>query len=128
MQEFSISLKDHINAGLRRDSRGGRGQVGLTSLFNHKPTPWGLREPTLPVIPTALQTAMTSASITVAHPFPQIFHGKGLTFLLTATKLYTVNTTTFALTQVSTFDPEDETSQASPTGRRWQFVVSKNSL
>lgn len=127
MQEFSISLKDHINAGLRRDSRGGRGQVGLTSLFNHKPTPWGLREPTLPVIPTALQTAMTSASITVSHPFPQIFHGKGLTFLLTATKLYTVNITTFALTQVNTFNPDNEASQAITTGSSWHFVDYKDS-
>ncbi len=126
MQEFSINLKDHINAGLRKDFRGGRDQFGLISLFNHKPTRWGLRQVELPVIPTALQTAMTSASITVSHPFPQLFHGKGLTFLLTATQLYTVNTTTWALTQVSTFNPDDDTTLAITTGNSWHFVDYKD--
>lgn len=121
MQEFSIELADRINVGLRRDDRSGRDKPGLIKLFNHKPTEFGLRQVSTPAIPSALATAMTSAGITVAYPFPQLFRGKTQSFLLTSTRLYTVSDS-YVLTQVSTFDPITRASANISTGSSWQFV------
>jgi len=121
MQEFSIELADRINVGLRKDDRSGRDKPGCTKLLNHKPTEFGLRQVSTPVIPSALATEMTSNSITVAYPFPQLFRGKTQSFLLTATKLYTVSDS-YVLAQVSTFDPITKAAANISTGTSWQFV------
>ncbi|MHA2066954.1 MAG: hypothetical protein ACXABY_21520, partial [Candidatus Thorarchaeota archaeon] len=127
MQEFSIELKPRIVAGLRRDFRSGRDQVGLVSLFNAKPTEWGLRQFEPPTIPTALQTAMTNASITVSHPFPQLFRGKSGTYLLTQTKLYTV-ASDWSITEVVTYNPITDAVVGSLTsGSSWHFADFKDS-
>ncbi|MHA2403898.1 MAG: hypothetical protein ACXADH_12960, partial [Candidatus Kariarchaeaceae archaeon] len=126
MQEFSINLRDRISFGLREDFRSGRDATGLISLFNAKQTKYGLRQHEPPVIPSALQTQMTSESITVAHPFPQLFKGKTQTFLLTATKLYTV-ASDWTLTQVATVDPDTLLSASITTGSSWHFADFKDS-
>lgn len=126
MQELSIELKEKIDFGLRKDQRSGRDTPGLISLFNAKQTEYGIRQFEPPAIPTALQTAMTSASITVSFPFPQLFKGKTQTFLLTATKLYTVSAS-WALTQVSTFNPITLAAEAITTGNPWHFADYKDS-
>lgn len=64
------------------------------------------------------------AGVSVALPFPQVFRGRDLSLLFSATTLRSVDVSTdpWSLSAVATVDPADGTSKAIPTGGAWHFV------
>ncbi len=124
MPHTTTSLRDFIAAGLRPDSRSENPSgIGVTQYRGMKPTPWGARPYEAITVPIS-GAELTANGVTIAHPFPQMFRGKGVTLLCDDTKIFTVDETTFTLTLISTFDPViPNNSKAIPSGGgSWQFA------
>jgi len=65
---------------------------------------------------------LTSASIAISHPYPQLFRGSEVTLLCTETAVYSVNETTWSITQLITYDLYNPANtKAIPAGGPWQF-------
>ena len=97
MKEFTLNVEDVWRRGLRTDSREQRGLHTLSECVNLKPTKFGL----LPyeLIPDPfLSGEFSSNSITISHPFPQVFRGDNITLLADATKIYSVDESDWSLT------------------------------
>lgn len=126
MAEIPYIIKNLFNKGLRDDDKNSL-DMGAGSIFKMiEPLVWGSREYTAI---TALIGAseLTAESITISHPFPQVFKGKHETLLLTATGLWTVDEDTSLLTAVTTFDPDTPASTKNiETGGVWQFADFHN--
>ncbi len=99
LEEISAALRN----GLRSDDRDVRSGQNAQLFTFIKPTPFGARaheDVTQPIAAGEL----TTHSITIAHPFPQLFIGREVTLLVTDTKLFTVDMSDWTLTAVSLFD------------------------
>lgn len=74
-------------------------------------------------LPAALLAEFTAHSITDAWPFPQIIHGKSLSFVGTATKLFTMDRDTYALEEINPYLIDDLTTQPGITsGGTWHVA------
>jgi hypothetical protein len=80
--------------------------------------------PYLPITSAISSAELADKSISIAHPYPQIFKGKGVTLLATDTKVYTVDESTWTLTQITTYDMYDQGTPKSISagGGPWQFI------
>ncbi len=104
MAEITLQLSDNLVNGLRSDDRFPVNSPALELMDMLKPTQFGAR--TYDGITNAISSGeLSSNSITVAHPYPQIFKGKGITLLLTANKLFTVDESDWSLTPVTVYTP-----------------------
>ena len=119
---MAIDLKEGLSIGLRSDKYQGRNALGMVQYLNMRPTSGGAR-PYEPMTSAISSAELAAESITVGHPFPQIFRGKGVTLLADETALYTVNETTWLLTKVPTYDIHDQASEEPiVAGGPWHFV------
>lgn len=93
MREVTFTL-DKLNVGLRADDSQPINSNGLTELYNLKPGPLGL---------TAYE-ALTDrrGTLTFSWPYPVIFAGTNLIFILTSTTLYTMNSSWTQTSQITT--------------------------
>lgn len=124
-----LDFTEVIQRGLRPDSRMPVGAPYLTTCTNMRPTPYGLKDFNAVVQPiTAAE--LTALSITKSWPFPQLFRGKSVTLLFSATGVFTVTESPandWQLTAITTYNAADMAS-ASPatkaitTGGPWHFV------
>lgn len=119
---MELALKEAFRNGLVPDERTPRNTPFLLQAENVQATEYGLKS--FETITNAISSGeLSSKSITIAHPFPQLFRGKGVTLLCTATKIYLVNESTRTLTQVSTYDYlNSSASHEIPSGGTWHFV------
>lgn len=108
--------------GLRPNNRMPRNSQYFTTLQNIRVRPEGLVA--YDAVTQPVSTAdLTSASVTIAFPFPQLFRGKWVTLLADETKLFTVNESTWAITQVTTYDLYTPAStKAITAGGPWHFM------
>src|SRR4030042_6688078 len=79
MKEFTVPFRDGFKKGLKQWRRTPRGQEGLGTCYNLKPSEEGLR-------PYEYITNPTTA--TIDWPFPQLFLGQDVRILATATAIY----------------------------------------
>ncbi len=123
MAEVLETIRGALVNGLRSDSRDVRSGDNCQIMTALRPTPFGARVHETVTQPIAA-SELTTHSITIAHPFPQLFIGKGVTLLVTEDKLWTVNMTNWTLTAVSMFDPAIPANSATITsgGGPWHFM------
>ena len=127
MKEYSLSIKDMLIGGLRPDERVPRNSGFLEECKNVRVSRFGdisdLSTFT-PIDDPFASGYLTGQSITVGHPFPQIFKGREATFLLTQTGMYTVTEgANWTLSQISTYNAYNVTAaKAITSGNSWQFA------
>ncbi len=118
----TVSIKEQLAAGLRPDQYVGLNAKFMQECSSMRLSPFGL----LPMEPVnfAMETAFLSAlGVTVSHPFPQLFKGKGVTLLADEDKVYLVDESTWIATEITTYDVYDPATPKSITaGGAWQFV------
>jgi len=114
VKEFAVTIKDAFKMGLRRFDNLPKNTLHLVECFNMKPKEYGLT----PFVP--ITNPFTSTTVT--PPFPQLFKGHNVTLLCDATAIYTVNESTWALTQLTTYDALSTSSaKAITSGGPWHF-------
>ena len=117
-----VRFFESFKNGLLPDAKIPRNMQYLLELDNLRATEYGIKACEA-VSAFVADAVLTSASVTKAHPFPQTFRGKGVTLLCTATKIYSVNEGTGAITLLTTYDLHTPTStKAITSGGPWQFV------
>ncbi len=133
MREFSFSIMDHLNAGLRRskrnvfdDQRQGsmKNRPGLVKALNVQISERGL-EPYRPVIIPFSQDLLNAEGIQLEWPMPQLFKGKGVTILATKRRVFYVNEEDWSLYELTDFFDSHSLSSAKASiqlGNQWQFV------
>lgn len=105
--------------GLRRDAREPYGTLSASTYQGLKPTPYGAREHE-----TALTFDITSPPAS-SWPYPQLFKGKAVTLMCTATAVYLVNTTVdpWTVAAITTYDINTPANTKSITGSgTWHFA------
>ena len=107
MREFETRLVESFNNGLSPSPRLGVNTPYLSVCQNMKPTVEGL------VSHDAVQQAVSDLAIN--FPFPQLFKGQSVILLADATKLYTVNETSWLKSQLTI-------SGSITSGGAWHFV------
>lgn len=123
MREFSFRLEKELETGLRRDYRAKKNHVGLIDCMGLKPIKdLGLTPYESIVCPFSSAT-LTTAGVTISFPFPQLFRGKSVTLLCTATKVFEVDESSWSLTQLTIYDAYDEAKTKNITsGGVWHFM------
>ena len=120
MREYTLSIKDMMAGGLRPDDRVPRNSGFLETCQNVRVSQvGGVSDLSVftPVTDPFAAGYLTAQSITIAHPFPQIFKGSGGTYLLTATKIYNViEAANWTVSQITTYDGYDIGTAKSITG------------
>lgn len=125
-----LSFKEALQNGLPPDGRVPVNAPYLKQAKYFACTPYGGK-----VIHSFQQpitdAALTTAGITKAYPFPQLFVGKSATILADATALYTVtrsDTSNWTITAMPVYDYDkyNESGQITagtiPSGKEWHFV------
>ena len=113
---------DSLRNGLRPVEYAGKNVQFLQTANNILCTQFGLTAHEI-IQQLIASGELTANSITVSHPYPQVFKGKGVTLLCTATKVYTVNESTWTLTQLTTYDLRNSANAHSiPSGGVWHFA------
>ena len=92
-----LDFAEYFRVGLRTDDRAPVNALGLTELVGAKPTPFGLAA-YIPVQDPFASGEFAANSITVSHPFPQLFRGTKHTLLVTETEVFEVTMTAGAWT------------------------------
>jgi len=125
-----LSFKESLTKGIRPDGRVPVNAQYLLDAKNLSCTPFGakaMRSFQQPITDAAL----TSASVTKAYPFPQLFVGKSVTLLADATAIFDVTKSdsgNWTLTAATIYSWEDFNDDGSlnavtiPTGKEWHFV------
>ena len=123
MKEFSKIIREELTQGLRQHEPGRKNKFQLSGLVNLYSTPDGLIPYQLVQLPVS-SGVYTGASLgSEVFPFPQLFVGKNKYYVLCATKIYSVNPSTWALTQITTYDIADPgTTKAITTGGTWEAL------
>ncbi len=121
MPEFLI--KGGLRAGIRDSENGEKNTERLVTCYNAKPQRYGIVQHSPITFPGALASAISSAGITISHPFPQLFRGMEQTLLFTETKVYSVNESTWGLTELTlkTKAYPGSTTTIASGGGPWQF-------
>ena len=123
MSEVTETIRAALTNGLRSDDRAVRSGDSCELMTALRPTPFGARVHETVTIPIS-SSELTTHSVTIAHPFPQLFIGKAVTLLVTDTKLFTVDMSDWTLTAVTMYDPAAPASPATITGGGgpWHFM------
>lgn len=121
MREFS-QLAKGWQTGLRRYADAPVNSGGLKELRNAKCTDRGIRDWESPSAAFSA-SELIAASVTYAPPFPQMFKGEKHVFLATQTKLYVVDTASWTLNRILTYDGYDANLQANIVSDGvWDFL------
>lgn len=121
-KEQTLTFDKIWTTGLRQNNRAPRNSQVCTTLQACRVRPEGLVAYD-PIVQPVSSADLTSASVTVAFPWPQLFRGKGVTLLADETKIFTVNENTWAITQVTTYDLYTPAStKAITAGGSWHFM------
>lgn len=122
MREHSFLVVEPLVQGLRPDSRAARGKSHLVECTNAVVREGGLRSYEGLTSPFSAAT-LAGASVTIAHPFPQLFKGSGVTLLADETAIFTVDESTWSLTAITTYDAySTATPKAITAGSSWHFA------
>ncbi len=112
MKEFSLTLKEGLASGLRRESRNARNTQALYTCNNLRPTESGL------VAVNAITSLVTSSE---SYPFPQLFRGQSKTLLVGATSVAELDGS-WNETALATYDALNKPStKAITSGGSWHF-------
>lgn len=122
----TISLRESMINGLRRESISSsenfRNIPFFTTYKGLRATPTGAR-PYQSIANAFSSGVLSSAGITISHPFPQLFKGKGVTLLCDQTAIFTVDESNFTLTAITTYDVNIPANTKAITGDGvWQFM------
>lgn len=98
MPQDTLELRDSLIKGLRPDSRVARNSGYLSTSRGGKSKVFGMSAYSGPTQPFSAGT-LSGAGVTIAHPFPQLFRGRRETLLADNDMVYTVNESSWALTQ-----------------------------
>lgn len=120
MNEFIF--KDGLKLGIRESDDNERNTERLTTCYNAKPCKYGLLQHTPINFPVALESAISGASETISHPFPQIFRGIDETLLFSETKVYGVNESSWAISPKTITDLAGGAATIGSGGGSWQFA------
>lgn len=121
-KEQTLTFDQLFTVGLRRNNRLPRNSQAFTTLQNVRVRPEGLVAYD-PIIQPISDAALTAGSVSYSFPTPQLFRGKSVTLLADATKLFTVNESTWDITQVTTYDLYSPSStKAITSGGSWHFM------
>lgn len=122
MRTNSFQYKETLAIGLRDDTRSRRDALLFARLRGMKPTSFGLVE--VPVVESSIEAdELSDNSIAFVWPFPQLFKGKAVTLLVDEDRVFEVDSSTWELTQITTFDSQSILANKSITpGGMWQFV------
>ncbi len=117
-----ISLREQLINGLRPEQFAGLNAKYMKSCSGTRITPFGLLPfESINFAPDAGDFG--GLGITVSHPFPQLFKGKGVTLLADETQIYLVNETDWTAAAITTYDIYDPaTPKAISSGGAWQFI------
>jgi len=118
MREFSITIEEPFQNGLRPDETFRTREGFLEECFNMVPNRFGLEEYELTEDPF-------DGGVTVNLPFPQVFRGRDLTLMFQATTLsaVTVSTDPWTVSGITTYDPAAPTStKAITSSGAWHFI------
>lgn len=124
-----IDFSKALPAGIRPDSRSPRNSLVLKTCTNLRPTRWGLKD-FITIRQPVEASALTSAGITPAWPFPQLFRAKGETLLFDSAAVFRVTETgsgTWTLAAITTKDA-DNLGSGSPSNKAitadgpWHFM------
>lgn len=123
MREFNNIFRESLENGMRPNNRVNRGRPFLVRAFNLMASEYGL-EPA-PVIDDPFD-----GGINVSHPFPQLFVGKGDSFLLEESGIKSVDMSTdpWSVITLNTFDGRNSSSSKTiSSGGVWQFIDMQDS-
>lgn len=95
MKEPSFAIEDAFVNGLRPDPRTSRNSAFLSTCKNLKPSEFRAVAPELVASPD---------TFTLDWPYPQMFVGRNVILLAARDKVYSVNPSTYALTELATYD------------------------
>lgn len=123
MREFALKIEEALEKGLRRVENPPRNSPYLVECYNLKPKEG---EGAIAYDPVSLpfsSATLSGASVTIAHPFPQLFRGKETTLLADQTRVFTVDESDWSLTLIATYDALDvNTTKNITSGGIWHFV------
>src|SRR3989304_4151335 len=95
---------------------------GAVELYNAKLNEYGVRDWESPVEAFAA-LELTQHSVVIAAPYPQLFHGRSKVFCAFKGQLFEVDTTTWDLLPITTYDGYDTTVAAAITlDGVWDFI------
>ena len=117
-----LVIKDGLKRGMRNSSDTDRNSERLVNCYNVKPNRYGLTAHSPISFPSALSTAISGEGLSVSHPFPQIFRGATYTLLFSETRVFTVNESTWGLTEETIYDLSDVSTTIASGGGAWQFA------
>lgn len=121
-KEFTLTFDSLFTSGLRQNERAPRNSQVFTTLTNVRVRPEGLTAYE-PLIQPVSDSTLSANSVSYAFPFPQLFRGKYITLLVSATKLFVVNETTWTLTPVTTYDLYNTgLTKTITSGGSWHFT------
>ena len=122
MQEFSFSIISAIAQGLRKEIGAIRSDRGTSEMVNMQLRASG-PEPYEDVTEIISNSELAANGIVINYPFPQLFKGKGIMLLADEDAIYEVDTSTFTLTQITTYDAYDpDTTKDITADGIWHFA------
>lgn len=123
MREFSLNNDKDFFIGMQKSIDVPINAPGAVELYNAKVLEeHGVRDWHSPSAAFTAQELQDN-NVTIAAPYPQLFHGMRHVFLLTKGKLFTVNTSTWELTEVTTYDGYSSSVMANITQDGvWDFI------
>lgn len=111
-----------LRAGIRKTSRVPRNSMELVGALNCEARELGLRE-FVPVTSAISSAELALEGVTLSWPNPMIFRGKEKTLLVTATKVFEVDESTWLLSQYTTYNAHAKSTTKSITSDGvWQFL------
>lgn len=116
--------------GIRRSTRQAPNTQALISATNLRARVGEGLTPFVDITQSISSGTLSGASVTPAWPWPQLFRGNGITLLADKNALFSVDTSTWALTAITVYDwttynydADTASSDTIPTGTlAWRFV------
>lgn len=122
MREYSLSLREALNNGLRPVENLSRGAKFLAECHNLTPSLAGL-EPFVPITIPVSESDLLARGIAISHPFPQLIRGKKITLLVGETTLFEVDESDWSFSPITTYDAYmPSNTKAITPGGPWHFV------
>tara|TARA_B100000745_G_C20152207_1_gene394990 strand:+ start:962 stop:2530 length:1569 start_codon:yes stop_codon:yes gene_type:complete len=115
MKEFLLPINKPLRNGVRPEQRAFRSNDHLEALDNMVASPYGAVSP-------SVLTRVLTAGLSVAHPFPQLFHLTETTLLADQASISTVNTGTWVKTALSLAQGTSSDGTSITTGGPWHVM------
>jgi len=127
-----LSYREGLTMGLRPRTKIPINSQWFQTFKNLKPTVRGGIP--VPQIAQPIPAAeLTAHSVTISHPFPQLFRGKGITLLATATEVFVVDESDWTLDTMiqhygstanyyDLYTPASDTTITNTSSTPWQFI------